>query len=121
MNMNRKSNRALSSLNTVAAAAPPSQSPSPSPVVRHLADGVIRRATRGDRDAVAQVARELHAQLVDHAEQHMARFDIEPEDVVENIYVALLERSLVEPPRAVCALTWLLDRVALFAQPDLVA
>jgi len=27
----------------------------------------------------------------------------------------------VEPPRAVCAVQWLLDRVALFAQPDLAA
>jgi len=113
MNTNRKSNRALSSLHTVAAAQ--------SPVLRHILDGVIRRATRGDRDAIEQLAREFRPQMVDHAEQHMARFDMEAEDVVQNIFLALLERALVEPPRAVCAVQWLLDRVALFAQPDLAA
>jgi hypothetical protein len=116
MNMNRKSNRALSSLNTIAAAQ--------SPVVRHLLDGVIRRAARGKRDAIDQLAREFHPQMVEHAEEHMAhmaRFDMDAEDVVQNIFLALLERALVEPPREVCAVQWLLDRVALFAQPDLAA
>jgi hypothetical protein len=113
MNMNRKSNRALSSLHTIAAAQ--------SPVVRHLVDGVIRRAARGERDAIDQLARDFHAQMLEHAEEHMARFDIGAEDVVQNVFLALLERALVEPPRAVCAVQWLLDRVALFAQPDLAA
>ena len=113
MSTNRKSNRALSALHIVAAAQ--------APVVRHLLDGVIRRAARGDRDAMDQLAREFHAEMVEHAQEHMARLDIDAEDVVQNIFVALLERALVEPPRAVCAVTWLLDRVALFAQPDLAA
>jgi hypothetical protein len=65
MNMNRKSNRALSSLHTIAAAQ--------SPVVRHLLDSVIRRAARGERDAVDQLAREFHPQMLAHAEEHMAR------------------------------------------------
>jgi len=110
----RKSYRALSSsIHTVAAAQ--------SPVVRHFLDGVIRGAAGGDRDAIEQLAREFRPQMVDHAEHHMARFDMDAEDVVQNIFLALLERALVEPPRAVCAVQWLLDRVALFAQPDLAA
>jgi hypothetical protein len=109
----RKSNRALSPLHTVAAAQ--------SPVVRHLLDGVIRRAARGDHAAIDQLARQFRPQMVEHAEQHMARFDMDTEDVVQNVFLALLERALVEPPRAVCAVQWLLDRVALFAQPDLAA
>lgn len=109
----RKSNRALSSLHTVTAAQ--------SPVVRLLLDGVIRRAARGDRDALEQLAREFRPQMLEHAEEHMARFDMDAEDVVQNVFLALLERALVEPPRAVCAVQWLLDRVALFAQPDLAA
>ncbi len=109
----RKSNRALSSLHTVAAAQPP--------VLRHLLDGVIRRAARGDRDAIEQLARELRPQMVEHAEEHMARFDMDAEDVVQNVFLALLERALREPPRTACAVQWLLDRVALFAQPDLAA
>jgi hypothetical protein len=44
-----------------------------------------------------------------------------PSRSVQNVFLALLERALVEPPRAVCAVQWLLDRVALFAQPDLAA
>ena len=114
MSKNRKSNRALSPIHTAAAAAP-------SPVVRHLLDGVIRRAARGNRAAIDQLARELRDAMVAHAEEHMARFDMDAEDVVQNVFLALLERSLVEPARAVCAVTWLLDRVALFAQPDLAA
>ncbi len=113
MSTYRKSNRALSSLHTVAAAQ--------SPVVRLLLDGVIRRAARGDRDAIEQLARDFRPQMVEHAEEHMARFDMDAEDVVQNVFLALLERALVEPPRAACAVQWLLDRVALFAQPDLAA
>jgi hypothetical protein len=111
---NRKSSHALSPIHTTAAAAP-------SPIVRHLYDRVIRRAARGDRDAIAQLARELHDVMVAHAEEHMARFDIDAEDVVQNVLLALLERGLREPPRSACAVQWLLDRVALFAQPDLAA
>jgi hypothetical protein len=114
MSMNRKSNRALSSLDNSAAWALP-------PIVRHRLDGVVRRAARGERDAIAQLAREFRPQMVEHAQEHLARFDMDEEDVVQNVFLALLERSLVEPPRAVCAVTWLLDRVALFAQPDLAA
>jgi hypothetical protein len=114
MSMNRKSNRAFVSTDNTAAWALP-------PIVRHRLDGVVRRAARGERDAIAQLARELHPQMVEHAEEHLARFDMDAEDVVQSVFLALLERSLVEPPRAVCAVTWLLDRVALFAQPDLAA
>jgi hypothetical protein len=111
---NRKSSRAHSSVHTVTTREL-------SPVVRHLLDGVIRRAARGDRNANARLARDFYRQMVEHAEEHMARFDMNSEDVAQNVLLALLERALVEPPRAVCAVQWLLDRVALFAQPDLAA
>lgn len=84
-------------------------------------DGVIRRAARGDRDALEQLARQFRPHMVEHAHEHLARFDMDAEDVVQNIFLALLEQALVEPPRAMCAVQWLLDRVALFAQPDLAA
>ena len=113
MSMHRKSNRALSSLHTISAAQ--------SPVVRKLLDGVIRRAIRGEHAAINQLARQFRPQMVAQAEEHMARFDMAAEDVVQNVFLALLDRALVEPPRAVCAVHWLLDRVALFAQPDLAA
>jgi hypothetical protein len=93
MSMHRKSNRALSSLHTISAAQ--------SPVVRHLRDGVIRRAVRGNHAAIDQLAREFRPQMVAHAEEHMARFDMDAEDVVQNVFLALLERALVEPPRRV--------------------
>ena len=90
-------------------------------MVRYFLDGVIRRAARGDREALALLAREFRMQMVEHAEDHMARFDIDAEDVVQNVLLALLERALPEPPRSACAVQWLLDCVALFAQPDLAA
>jgi len=114
LSKNRKSNHALSPIHTAPAAAP-------SPVVRHLLDGVIRRAARGNRAAIELLARELRPQMVEHAEEHMARFDMDAEDVVQNVFLALLERALGAPPRAACAVQWLLDRVTLFAQPDLAA
>lgn len=91
------------------------------PIVRHLLDGVVRRAARGEREAIALLAREFRAQMVEHAEQHLARLDMDADDVVQQVLVALLDRALVEPARAECAVGWLLDRVALFAQPDLAA
>jgi hypothetical protein len=112
MTVPRKSNRAL--FHSAIATAP-------SPVVRHLLDGIIRRAARGDSEAIGTLAREFRAQMVEHAEEHMARFDMDAEDVVQNVLLALFERALVEPPRGECAVTWLLDRVALFAEPDLAA
>jgi hypothetical protein len=113
MPMNRKTSSAICFLDDTA--------PDLAPIDRHLLDAVVRRAARGDRDAVALLARSFHAQMVDHAEQHLARLDMDAEDVVQEVFVALLERALPEPPRGECAVCWLLDRVALFAQPDLAA
>lgn len=113
MAVNPKTDRAFHSLDHAA--------PALAPIVRHFLDGVVRRAVRGERDAIALLARDFRPQMVDHAEEHLARLDMDAEDVVQEVFVALLERALVEPPREVCAVTWLLDRVALFAQPDLAA
>src|SRR5215469_13697586 len=75
MSMNRKSNRAFKSLNHNAAWALPL-------IVRHRLDGVVRRAARGERVAIAQLAREFRPQMVEHAHRHLARFDMDEEDVV---------------------------------------
>ena len=92
-----------------------------SPIVRYLLDPVIRRASHGDAEAIARLAREFRRQMIEHAEEHLARFDMDAEDVVQNVFLALLERALVEPPRSACAVQWLFDRIALFAQPDVAA
>jgi len=111
--MGRTPYRALSSINNSAWALPP--------IVRHRLDGVVRRAARGERDAVALLAREFSPQMIEHAAENLARFDMDAEDVVQHVLLTLLERSMPEPPLAACAVTWLLDRVALFAQPNLAA
>jgi hypothetical protein len=114
-----KSNR---SRKLVVAVAVSTRAPeAPSPVVRHLLDGVVRQAARGDRAALATVTRELRARMVAHAEEHLARFDMDAEDVVQDVLLALLDRALPAPRREACAVEWLMGQVALFAQPDLVA
>ncbi len=100
---------------------PGATSPTPSPVVRHIHDGVIRRTVRGDHAAIDTLARSFRPEMLAHAEAHLARFDMDAEEVVQNVFVALLERKLPDPPRAKSAVEWLLDTVALFAQPDLTA
>ena len=90
-------------------------------MVRHVLDGVVRRAVRADRGAIDTLGRQFRAEMVSHADAHLARFDMDAEDVVQNVFFAMLERKLGCPPRARCAVQWLLDTVALFAQPDLAA
>jgi len=113
MPVNHETKRAIRSFDDAA--------PELAPVVRHILDAVVRRAARGERKAIARLARSFRARMVDHAEFHLARFDADAEDVVQEVLIALLERALVEPRRDECAVSWLLDRVALFAQPNLAA
>ena len=112
MSKSTRSNAALR-LSIPAAALPP--------VVRHVLDGVVRRAVRADRGAIDTLARQLRAEMVAHADAHLERFDMDAEDVVQNVFVAMFERKLRCPPPARCAVQWLFDTVAIFAQPDLAA
>ena len=79
-----------------------------SPVVHHLLDGVARKALAGDRGAIETLARELRADMVEHAQAHLGRFDCDAEDVVQDVFVALLEGTLRQAPRGQSAVLWLL-------------
>jgi hypothetical protein len=56
--------------------------------------------------------------MVAHADKHLARFDMDAEDVVQDVFLAMLGRTLTCPPSSRCAVHWLLDTLAVFAQPD---
>ncbi len=79
-----------------------------SPVVHHLLDGVVRDALAGDRGAIETVARELRADMVEHAHAHLRRFDCDADDVVQDIFLAMLEGKLRQAPKSESAVVWLL-------------
>ncbi len=118
MNPMKKSDRRDAALPILRSAPVHPAAATPSPVVRHILEAVIRRAVRGDHAAIDTLAHDFRNEMVAYAEAHMARFDVDAEDVVQNVFAALLERQLAAPPRARSAVAWLLDTVALFAQPD---
>ena len=86
-----------------------------SPVVHHLLDGVARKALAGDRGAIETLARELRADMVEHAQAHLGRFDCDAEDVVQDVFVALLEGTLRQAPKGQSAVVWLLAIVEIQA------
>jgi DNA-directed RNA polymerase specialized sigma24 family protein len=61
-------------------------------------DEQLRRAFEGNRDALDAVARELHPRLVWEARRHLGALDCEADDVVQDLFVALLD-GRVRPPR----------------------
>lgn len=83
-----------------------------SPLVHHLLDRVARRALEGDAAAIAELARGFRAEMVEHAHAHLRRFDCDAEDVVQDVFVALLEGSLRRAPKRESAVVWLLGIVA---------
>jgi len=83
-----------------------------SPVAQHYFDDVARRALEGDRDAIEKLAREFRAEMVDHADAHLGRFDCDAEDVVQDVFVAMLERKTPRAPRRASAVAWLLGLLA---------
>ena len=60
-------------------------------------DALIRRAIDGDRDALDAVARELHPRLVHEARRHLGDLDHEADDVVQDLFVAILEGRVRAP------------------------
>ena len=83
--------------------------PEPQPRPRELVDLLIVRAATGDRDAIAHLARTCHALLVASARRRGAGCDAE--DVVQDLYVLLLERALVPPMSFEDPIEWLFDHV----------
>ena len=79
--------------------------------MHHLLDGVARDALTGDRAAIETLARELRADMVEHAQAHLGRFDCDAEDVVQDVFVAMLEGKLRPAPRFQSAVVWLLHLV----------
>jgi len=79
-----------------------------SPLVHHLLDGVARCALAGDRAAIELLARELRADMVEHAHAHLGRLDGDAEDVVQDVFLAMLEGTLRPAPRGESAVAWLL-------------
>lgn len=95
---------------TAAAVRPQGAAPERlSPLVHHLLDGVARDALTGDRAAIATLARELRADMVEHAHAHLGRLDCDAEDVVQDVFLALLEGHLPPAPDGESAVVWLLQ------------
>jgi DNA-directed RNA polymerase specialized sigma24 family protein len=92
-----------------AAAEPASQSP------RDLLDPLVRRAAHGDRSAIGALGRSFRPQLFAAARAHLPAFDAD--DVVQDLFVRLLERKLFPPPAArESAVAWLLEAVGALAR-----
>ena len=61
-------------------------------------DEQLRRACEGNRDALDAVARELHPRLVWEARRYLRGLDCEADDVVQDLFTAMLD-GRVRPPR----------------------
>jgi DNA-directed RNA polymerase specialized sigma24 family protein len=86
-----------------------------SPLVHHLLDGVARRALEGNRAAIAELARTYRDEMVEHAHAHLRRFDCDAEDVVQDVFVEMLEGTSSRAPKSESAVVWLLGIVAVRA------
>jgi DNA-directed RNA polymerase specialized sigma24 family protein len=60
-------------------------------------DEQIRRALEGDRDALDAVARELYPRLLHEARTHLGPLEHEADDVVQDLFVAILEKRVRAP------------------------
>jgi DNA-directed RNA polymerase specialized sigma24 family protein len=80
-----------------------------SPLVHHLLDGVARQALAGKRAAIDLLAHALRPDMVEHAQAHLGRFDCDAEDVVQDVFLALLEGHLPPAPQGESAVRWLLQ------------
>jgi DNA-directed RNA polymerase specialized sigma24 family protein len=108
----KKNNRFQSAAAIVPQGAAPERL---SPIVHHLLDGVARRALEGDRAAIAELARRFRGEMVEHAHAHLRRFDCDAEDVVQDVFVEMLEGALPQAPESESAVVWLLGIVAVRA------
>jgi RNA polymerase sigma-70 factor (ECF subfamily) len=88
--------------------------PEPQPP-RDLLDPLIRRAAQGDRNAIGALARTFRPQLVGTARKHLDNRS-DAEDLVQDLFVLLLEGKLDPPRSREPALGWLLRTVATLAE-----
>ncbi len=109
---NHSRNRHLSTAAILPQGAPPARL---SPIVHHLHDGVARRALAGNRAAIGELARGLRAEMVEHAHAHLRRFDCDAEDVVQDVFVEMLEGEPRQAPESESAVVWMLGIVAVRA------
>jgi hypothetical protein len=79
-----------------------------------LLDGLVRRAAHGDRNAIAALARSFRPQLVAEARKHLQLADAE--DIVQDVFVLLLEGTLRPPRTRERAVPWLLRTVCSIAE-----
>jgi DNA-directed RNA polymerase specialized sigma24 family protein len=79
-------------------------------------DALVRDAFAGDRSALDTIARELHPRLVREARIALGNFEYEAEDVVQDLYVAILEGRVRAPRGRGEALARLQRLVGLFAR-----
>lgn len=89
-----------------------------SPVVeRELTlDDHVRRACRGDRDAADVVARELRHVLLQVVRPHLGDFEDDADDVVDDLFVAMLEERFSIDPAPADAVLVLLRKAAMWAR-----
>jgi DNA-directed RNA polymerase specialized sigma24 family protein len=79
-------------------------------------DALVRDAFAGDRSALDTIARELQPRLVHEARATLGDLEYEAEDVVQDLFVAILERRVRAPRGRGEALARLLRLVGLFAR-----
>ena len=53
--------------------------------------------------------------MVEHADAYLRRFDCDAEDVVQDVFVEMLEGKLAQAPESESAVVWVLGRVAVRA------
>ena len=92
-----------------------SSNPEPIAPPRDLLDPLIRRAAHGERSVIEVLARRYRRQLVSAARRRVSAFDAD--DVVQDLFVLLLERSLTPPKASDSAAAWLFDTVDSLAEP----
>ena len=105
--------KSIRSSNTAVRSLSPATSPSSSEL-GDLFNPLVRRAATGDRNAIGALARSFRPHLLAAAREHVPSFDAE--DVVQDLFVLLLERNIVPPSADEPAVAWLLCTVASLAQ-----
>lgn len=79
-------------------------------------DACVRRAARGDHPAIGRIAMTLGGVLHDEARAALGpRFEESAGDVVQELYLGLLERRFTFPRIRGCAVVWLKRAIRVLA------
>jgi DNA-directed RNA polymerase specialized sigma24 family protein len=81
---------------------------------RDLLDPLVRRAADGDPSAIGALARSFRPQLLAAAREHLPLADAE--DLVQDVFVLLLEGDFPQPATGEHAAEWLLRTVETMAE-----